>query len=287
MVAPSPDRSTLGAIGFPSGLLENCKTALEPIATLEVVPSDPDPIFGVDRFDALLIMLAAPFGESVAAFCGLRRRHALVPLLALAEGVDANFAVELLKCGAEDFLLLPPSPDALRHKVRRALGAAVGPAFDGPEFAAFKPRYFDENQRHCFRVDIPPDFAVASVFPGPVERPLEVKDLSIETEKAPGGMQIAADRATARRLPFDQWNRRGEIDVAIQLPAGPPVTVRARLVPGLRNAPDGSIRFAIEYWLARPTEKERFRRYWLEAQRRARRTQMSQRRAAVVAPGRR
>jgi hypothetical protein len=287
MVAPSPDRSTLGAIGFPSGLLEYCRTALEPIATLEAIPSDTDPILGMDRFEALLITLAAPFGESVAAFCALRRRHALVPLLALAEGVDANFAVELLKCGAEDFLLLPPSPDALRHKVRRALGTAAGPAFDGPEFAAFKPRYFDENQRHCFRVDIPPDFAVASVFPGPVERPLEVKDLSIETEKAPGGMQIAADRATARRLPFDQWNRRGEIDVTIQLPTGSPVTARARLVPGLRNAPDGSIRFAVEYWLARPMEKERFRRYWLEAQRRARRTQMSQRRAAVVAPSRR
>lgn len=284
MVAPSPDRSTLGAIGLPNGLLQNCAAALAPIATLEPVPSDADPMFGLQRYDALLIMLTAPFADSVAAFCGLRRRHALVPLLALAEGVDANFAVELLKCGAEDFLLLPPSPDALRHKVRRALGLAVGPAFDGPEFAAFKPRPFDENQRHCFRVDIPPDFAVASVFPGPVERPLEVKDLSIETDKAPGGMQISADRSTARRLPFDQWHRRREIDVSIQLPMGAPITVRARLVPGLRNAPDGSIRFAVEYWLDRPTEKERFRRYWLEAQRRTRRTQMSQRRPAVVTP---
>jgi hypothetical protein len=95
-----------------------------------------------------------------------------------------------------------------------------------------------------------------------------VKDLSIETEQAPGGMQVSADRATARRLPFDQWNRRREIDLGVQLPTGSPIAARGRLVPGLRNAQDGSIRFAVEYWVSRPADKERFRRYWVEAQRR-------------------
>jgi hypothetical protein len=286
MVAPSPDRSTLGAIGFPPGLLESCARVLEPIGSLEPIAIDPEPVLGARRFDALLIMLTTPFEDSVAAFCSVRRQHVLLPLIAFAEGVDANFSAELLKCGAEDFLLLPPSPDALRHKVRRALGIAVGPAFEGPEFAAFRPRDFDANQRRCFRVSIPPDFAVASTFPGPIDRPLEVKDLSIETKNAPGGMQIAADRATARRLPFDQWNRRREIELSVQLPTGAPITTRARIIPGLRSAPDGSIRFAVEYWVDRPAEKERFRRYWVEVQRRARRSQMSQRRV-VVDPSRR
>jgi hypothetical protein len=275
MVAPLPDRCTLGAIGFSTALHEFCSRELEPIGTLETVATDVVQLFGVERFDALLVALRAPFAESIATFCGVRRAHPLVPLIALADGVDANFAAELLKCGAEDFLLLPPSPDALRHKIRRALGEAVGPAFEVPEFVAFRPRPFDENQRHCFRVAIPPDFAIANTFPGPIDRPLEVKDLSIETEQAPGGMQIATDRATARRLPFDQWNRRREIDVSVQLPTGSPLIARARLVPGLRNAPDGSIRFAIEYWVSRPAEKERFRRYWVEAQRRTRRAQLS------------
>jgi CheY-like chemotaxis protein len=271
MVAPSPDRSALGAIGFSEELLEGCRRELEAIGSLEAVLGDAHQVLGIERFDALLIALGPPLGESLTAFSNIRRQHPLVPLIALARGVDANFAVELLKCGAEDFLLLPPAPEALRHKVRRALGDAIGPAFDTVEFAAFKPRAFDENQRHCFRVQILPDFRVASTFPGPVDRALEVKDLSIETENAPGGMQIAADRATARCLPFDQWNRRREIEVNIQLPTGSPVTARARLIPGLRNAPDGSIRFAVEYWLNRPAEKERFRRYWVEAQRRMRR----------------
>jgi len=276
MVAPLPDRCTLGAIGFSPELLEHCAKELDALGTLEMVPTDVEQLFGVERFDALLVALHAPLSESIAKFCSVRRSHPLVPLIAMAEGVDANFAAELLKCGAEDFLLLPPAPEALRHKIRRTLGEAVGPAFEVPEFAAFRPRAFDENQRHCFRVNIPPDFAVASTFPGPIDRPLEVKDLSIETEQSPGGMQVATDRATARRLPFDQWNRRREIDVAVQLPTGSPLMTRARLVPGLRNAPDGSIRFAIEYWVSRPTEKERFRRYWVEAQRRTRRAQLSQ-----------
>jgi hypothetical protein len=167
--------------------------------------------------------------------------------------------------------LLPPAREVLQHKLKRALGEAVGPAFETPEFAAFRPREGAANARRCFRVNVPPDFAVASKFPGPVDRALEVKDLSIETEGGPGGMQIAADRATARRLPFDQWSRRPEIELSVQLPAGSPINVRARVLPGLRNAPDGSIRFAVEYWVARPGEKERFRRYWVEAQRRMRR----------------
>jgi hypothetical protein len=57
----------------------------------------------------------------------------------------------------------------------------------------------------------------------------------------------------------------------VQLPSGSPIKARGRLIPGLRHGGDGSIRFAVEYWLTRPAEKERFRRYWVEAQRRARR----------------
>jgi hypothetical protein len=261
-------KNKLGAIGFSSSLLQDCAVMLDGIATLDRIEAGQDGAWRGEGIGLLLIVLNPPLPEALAAFSMLRRQYPLVPLLVLAERVDANFAAELLKCGAEDFLLLPPSPSAFRHKIKRALGEVAGPAFDSAEFAAFKPRDFDENQRHCFRVTVPPDFPVASFFPGPVDRPLEVKDLSIETEKAPGGMQVAADRATARRLPFDQWNRRREIELTVQLPAGSPIATRARLIPGLRLAPDGSIRFAVEYWATRPAEKERFRRYWVEAQRR-------------------
>lgn len=253
-------------------LFESCAAALDGIVNLEALPELPERDHRSQHLAAFLLAIAEPLALGMAALSSIRRAKPLLPVLVLAEGVDANFAAELLKCGAEDFLLLPPDPAALRHKVKRALGEVAGPAFTSGEFAAFRPRDFDQNQRHCFRVHVPPDFAVASTFPGPVDRPLEVKDLSIETEEAPGGMQVATDLATARRLPFDQWNRRREIELAVQLPTGGPITVRARLVPGLRPAPDGSIRFAVEYWVARPIEKERFRRYWVEAQRRMRRS---------------
>lgn len=279
---PSPERTTLGAIGFTPELLATCTRELETLGAVEAVQEDAGTPLDVDRFDALLMALSHPIAESVAALSSVRRANPLVPLLVLAEGVDANFATELLKCGADDFLLLPPAPDALRHKLRRAFGEALGPAFDVPELAAFKPREGCENQRHCYRVLVPPDFPVTSTFPGAVERPLEVKDLSIETEKGPGGMQVAADRATARRLPFDQWRRRRQIEVTVQLPTGAPIHAHARLIPGLRGAPDGSIRFAIEYWVARPAEKERFRRYWIEAQRRMRRRTSSAGRLAAA-----
>jgi CheY-like chemotaxis protein len=258
-------------MGFSDELLRACAPALESIAVVERLPSDMERFWRPDAYGAIVVALREPLAEGVAEFCALRRNNPLLPCIVLAANVDANFAAELLKLGADDFLLLPPTPEALLHKVRRLLGEALGPAFDAPELAAFKPRDFDQNERRCFRVNVPPDFAVASTFPGPVERPLEVKDLSIETETGPGGMQIAADRATARRLPFDQWNRRREIELNVQLPTGSPILARARLVPGLRNSADGSIRFAVEYWVTRPAEKERFRRYWVEAQRRMRR----------------
>lgn len=271
------DPSRILCSGLSADLLSHCRALLADVAALEPLADDSLPLApGASAVDALIVALVPPLSESMTRFSQLRRTYPLVPLLVLAAGVDGNFAAELLKCGAEDFLMLPPDPDALVRKVRRLLGEATGPAFDTPEFAAFRPRDFDVNQRHCFRVHVPPDFAVSSTFPGPVERPLDVKDLSIETEPnpgsvQPGGMQIAAERAMARRLPFDQWQRRREIEVLVQLPSGSPIKARARVLPGLRPAPDGSIRFALEYWVARPAEKERFRRYWVEAQRRARR----------------
>jgi CheY-like chemotaxis protein len=270
----TPERSLLGASGFSAELFAHCQAALAGIASLERLGAEPNGL--PNSFDALLVALGRPLTDSMASFSQLRHAYPLLPLLVLAEGVDGNFVAELLKCGAEDFLLLPPSPEALTRKVQRILGAAVGPVFDLPEFDAFRPRDIDVNQRHCFRVHVPPDFSISSTFPGPVERALDVKDLSIETERAPGsvqpgGMQIAAERAMARRLPFDQWHRRREIELTVQLPSGSPIKARGRLIPGLRHAGDGSIRFAVEYWLARPAEKERFRRYWVEAQRRARR----------------
>jgi DNA-binding response OmpR family regulator len=271
-----PERSSLGASGFSDELFAHCSTALAEIAALERLSTEPGALSLPVRVDALLVALGRPLTDSMAAFSRLRHAYPLVPLLVLAEGVDGNFVAELLKCGAEDFLLLPPSPEALARKVQRMLGEASGPVFDLPEFDAFRPREIDINQRHCFRVSVPTDFSVSSIFPGPVERALDVKDLSIETERAPGslqpgGMQISAERAMARRLPFDQWHRRREIELTVQLPSGSPIKARGRLIPGLRHAGDGSIRFAVEYWLTRPAEKERFRRYWVEAQRRARR----------------
>lgn len=260
-------------------MLTQCRTLLSEVAALEPLVDESLLLApSATGLDAVIVALSPPLSESMARFSRIRRAYPLVPLLVLAPGVDGNFAAELLKCGAEDFLMLPPDPDALVRKVRRLLGEATGPAFDTPEFAAFRPREFDQNQRHCFRVHVLPDFAVCSTFPGPVERALDVKDLSIETEPSPGnlqpgGMQIAADRTMARLLPFDQWQRRREIEVLVQLPSGSPIKTRARVLPGLRPAPDGSIRFALEYWVARPAEKERFRRYWVEAQRRARRGQ--------------
>jgi CheY-like chemotaxis protein len=273
----TPERSRLGASGFSDELFAHCRAALSEIAVLERLAAETNTLALPAHFDALLIVLGSPLVDSMASFCQLRHAYPLVPLLVLAEGVDGNFVAELLKCGAEDFLLLPPSPEALARKVQRMVGVAAGPVFDLPEFAAFRPRDSDVNQRHCFRVSVPADFSVSSTFPGPVERALDVKDLSIETERAPGsvqpgGMQIAAERALARRLPFDQWQRRREIELTVQLPSGSPIKARARLIPGLRHGGDGSIRFAVEYWLTRPAEKERFRRYWVEAQRRARRT---------------
>jgi len=275
MTSP-PGRSSVGVSGFSDELFAHCSTALSEIASLERLSTEPGALSLPVRFDALLIALGRPLTDSMATFSRLRHAYPLTPLLVLAEGVDGNFVAELLKCGAEDFLLLPPSPEALARKVRRILGEASGPVFDLPEFDAFRPREIDVNQRHCFRVSVPPDFSVSSIFPGPVERALDVKDLSIETERAPGsiqpgGMQISAERAMARRLPFDQWHRRREIDLTVQLPSGSPIKARGRLLPGLRHGGDGSIRFAVEYWLTRPAEKERFRRYWVEAQRRARR----------------
>jgi cyclophilin family peptidyl-prolyl cis-trans isomerase len=54
-------------------------------------------------------------------------------------------------------------------------------------------------------------------------------------------MQLSADRATARQLPFDQSEHRRAIEVTVQLPTGTPISAQARLVSGLRDGPGGFI----------------------------------------------
>jgi hypothetical protein len=270
MASPNESRR-LAAVGLSEELLAECRSALHGVAQIDPLPGASERALSSREIDALVVALSPPLVDSMAVFSELRRQHPLIPFLVVAQDVDANFAAEILKCGADDLVMLPPAPGVLRHKVRRMLGEASGAAMNSAEFAAFRAREFDVNSRRCFRVIVPPDFPISSTFPGPIDRALDVKDLSIETEQAPGGLQIATDREMARRLPFDQWQRRSEIEVVVQLPSGSPVKARARLIPGLRTATDGSIRFAVEYWLARPAEKERFRRYWVEAQRRMQR----------------
>src|ERR1043166_8146347 len=130
---PAPERGRLAASGLTDELLGQCRSILEEVASLDALPA-PDVVTTSPTFDGVLVMLGCPLSESMQSLSRLRQAFPLTPLLVLAEGVDANFVAELLKCGAEDFLMLPPAPDALLRKVRRILGEATGPAFDTPEF---------------------------------------------------------------------------------------------------------------------------------------------------------
>src|SRR5262245_8937645 len=121
MAVPSEHGVILGASGLDAELLALCQNVLSEVAVIEPLPEDGLSLPST-AWAALLIGLERPLAESMVRFSRLRQAYPLLPLLVLAEDVDGNFAAELLKCGAEDFLMLPPTPSALLHKVRRMLG---------------------------------------------------------------------------------------------------------------------------------------------------------------------
>jgi hypothetical protein len=192
-----------------------------------------------------------------------------LPLILLGEELSANLAVELVKCGADDYLDVPFDRAALLRKVRRAVDGFRGPAFDDPAFVPLQPAGFTgRNRRHCFRIAVSAEFPVHARLRGTSgEYPVRVVDVSIANDGWFGGMLLKIDEAVATNLDLSDGQK---LRILAELPDSlPPMPLDARIVlGGVRAGPRKTVMVALQYQTACPEDEERMRQYWVDAQRR-------------------
>lgn len=185
--------------------------------------------------------------------------------------MDADLAVELVKCGADDFLTLPPAPAALLRKVRRATGRiSTRPAFDVPALQPLQRKQWKgEDRRLCHRVRVPGNRLVRAHFEESGQSAaLSVVDLSIATEARPGGLLLRANADAARLIAVDRRRRGETLSFGLDLvDGGSRISVEARVVR-VRPGPARTVLVAVSYMVTDAQAEARLRLLWMDLQRR-------------------
>lgn len=273
-MAKAADVYGIGLVGADAALLEACAGALAGLGAL--VSMDRHELASLARapsVELLLLSLSGPTREAVAFFVEVRGRFPALPVIVLAPGVDANFAVELVKCGASDLLLVPLDQGALRAKVERALFGRTGPTFGWPSLdplrAPDSTPHVSANRRHCYRAPVRsfhPALATVRVADGRGVS-LVVEDFSVEAEDSPGGMQLLVREDAVKLVPLDDWKRGAPVSLLLHLADGdPPIPVIARIAGPVRPGPRRSRRMGVRYEATNRGDVARLERFWVACQ---------------------
>jgi CheY-like chemotaxis protein len=224
------------------------------------------------RTDLFLLLLHEPYVDGVRTFTSLREAHPGVPVLLLSETLSADFAVELIKHGATDFLSLPPDQQALRRKAERALRVCFQAAFDAPLFAPLLPKDGrapepnspdGRNRRRCFRAPIPTGMSLGVTIPlrgGDIR--LVAEEFSVALDGVRGGIRLLGDAALAPRVPGSGSN----LAVRFHLPdEAAPVPGHISIIrTGLAG---GQVWLGGQYWMDSPRDEDKIQRLWIRCQR--------------------
>ena len=108
--------------------------------------SEPDQIHSALNSDLLLYSLHKPYFSSLQGLIDCLTKNPRLPVILMANGLDANHAVELIKCGVSDFIDLPIDNLTLRRKVERLLLNIRRPAIDTWTMLPFVEYQKSENR---------------------------------------------------------------------------------------------------------------------------------------------
>ncbi len=266
----------VGVIGGGKPLIESCGKALGEKASVvdltdrlqRATSANPARL---DDVDAVLVALGTAVKEEVQTVARVRKIDAMLPVLLVGRDVGADLAVEIVKCGADDFLSAGTVATVLRPKLERALGMTRGPALDNAVLEPFRtvnspPREDGANRRKAARVrPHPPKSACVLIAQrGGGEAKLWIEDMSIPTDGWPGGMLLSTE-LPAGRLPLREWEHNLLDDpVRLVIPDGHErrIPATSRLLPGLRRRTNGLLRLAIQYLVENRVNADRVSRYW-------------------------
>lgn len=266
-------RFQIGILGAQPGLQRACAAELSDSAHLVHISSATEHNT-IATLDLLMLVMQPPHVEAVRRFGSLRELHPKLKVVLLVSGLDVNHAVEFVKLGAEDLLELPDATAALRLKVARALLGTVHLTITSPILSPLATgaalELGNDPRRACFRATIPRELGVAGVFrvEGRTTR-LQMSDLSIPTESAPGGIGFSVSPQLERILPLESWSSlQATVPVELDV-AGRLIRITAKVVRFDAPPPFGNDvgRLCVTYTLEVPADETVVQRLWVDAQR--------------------
>ncbi len=250
----------IGIVGQDDELKTFCEKSLGLVAKVEFYETYED-VFTPLNESLLLFAINQPNAENTAALAKCIKSNPDLPVLVLGADFSPNQAVELVKCGATDFLALPTKPVEIRLKVERILRGRRGPVFKDSLLMPFEPTsgrlplpYMGSNRRLCYRASVIQDAAIRvqlTVDSKPYF--LEIVEISVVTDRRPGGLLL---RPALKPPPLDAENTDTEIQLsAAHMKRGAKVTRDAETLPVPWQALETGAEFECEVSL--PTAEAR------------------------------
>jgi len=208
----------IGIVGHTDELRIFCEKSLGLVAKIEFYDAF-EAVFTPLNDSLLLFIIDEPHPEHTAALAKCIKINPDLPILVMGGDFSPNQAVELVQCGACDFLSLPAKPVEIRLKVERHLRGRRGPVFSDSVLMPFEPTsgrlplpYMGSNRRLCYRASVINDAAIrVQITVDSKPYFLEIVELSVVTERRPGGILL---RPALKPPPLDAENTDTEVQLS-------------------------------------------------------------------------
>jgi len=260
----------VGLVGGSPTVFGVCREAIASIGegVLVVEPLSSEVPSGLDM---VLLVLEPPHVESVRRFGTMRETAPDLPVLLLANGLDVNHAVELVKFGAVDLLELPASKRTLARKIERVLRGTKLLTIESPVLSPLipAPRPLDRgNLRASFRALVPERLEVSVVLLGSTAATRgKVLNLSVRSDDSPGGMCLNLPAPPPPEL--SAGVPASGIDVQLMIEAfGRIVMASGRVLRcEVHGGPPAVVQLGLTFTVKNRDDEALIQRVWVESQR--------------------
>ena len=224
----------------------------------------------LEPLDVLLMLVPSPQVEDMQMLARVRATVPDKPVVLVADGIDVNVCVDLLKVGIDEVMTTSGDRLLLWRRILRAVNHKAELTLQSPVLQPLRepaePLPAFANRRTSFRAPVPErlaTFAVALIQPVPVR--LQVVNISIATDNVPGGLLLQA--IPGLPTPEPGAFTRGQTALLIVETAQGMASSTATVVRTPQIKSDAPFQLAVSVVFATQRDEQLVQRIWVEAQR--------------------
>lgn len=265
---------TVGLICREEALVEIVGRALVGRVELRRLPAAVEKLDGLDAL--ILVFEKDLLGATIELLAVCLEDRPQLNVLGISD-LEANWIVELLRCGMTDHLTPPIDERLLQRKVERMVLRGAGTVLEVPAFAhlprtrgwSVVPNARAAGVRATVSTDYPASLSLVAA--GEAAPQLPIVDVSVLTGARAGGLSLRVEAKTEAGAPFLRMTPGSSSAARLHLPkslAREPIPARIKLVGVLKPSPmtHGETWYAFQYWLDRSRDEAVLQQFWMRSQ---------------------